>query len=440
MRPHWPRTLLSQNILLLVGAVLVSQLAAVIVFLAFIQAPRMKETAALVGVQIATLQRLLALVPEAERSRYVRRLDGQLVPPADDGAGLRHQLLRRYEGRLFLREVQARLPAGCAVRWQAGDTPRLLVQMRIGDQAYWIALPVDRQDRYPGGLMAILVSLALSAVATLLGYLVHRRINRPLRQLVAAADRLGNGELPEPVATHGPHEITVVARAFNRMVARLAEIDAARAMMLAGISHDIRTPLTKLRLALAMPDTTGARAAQAERYIDDIDAVLQQFIDFARGGDGEAFVPGDLNALVEQLAADFAGLGQPFALTLDALPPLSFRPVSMLRLLLNLMQNAALHGKEGLAVRTCAGGGHVDVFVSDRGPGIAPDLLPLITQPFQRGRQGDDSGTGLGLAIARRLAERHGGRLEVSLPAGGGFQAHVRLPLHGPPTTPWESR
>lgn len=431
MKPHWPRTLLSQNILLLVGTVLVSQIAAVVVFFAFIQGPRMKETAALVAVQISTLQRLLAAMPAHERSRYVGQLGGHAEPlMVDEGVGQRHQLLRRYESRLFLREVQARLPAGSAVRWQHGESPRLLVRLQIGGQAYWIALPVDRQDRYPGGLMAIATSLALSMLASLLGYLVHRRINRPLRQLVAAADRLGQGDLPEPVAPAGPHEITVVAAAFNRMVASLAEMDAARAMMLAGISHDIRTPLTKLRLALAMPDVKGAQLAHAERYIDDIDAVLQQFIDLARGGDGEAFVPGDLNALIEQLAADFVGLGHPFALTLDPLPTLSFRPVSMLRLLLNLMQNAVLYGKEGLAVSTCAGADHVDIVVRDRGPGVAPELLVLIKQPFRRGQQGE--GTGLGLAIASRLAEQHGGSLDVSLAPDGGFQARVRLPRTQP--------
>jgi len=176
-----------------------------------------------------------------------------------------------------------------------------------------------------------------------------------------------------------------------------------------------------------MPDLAEAPLA-AERYIDEIDAIVQQFIDYARGGDGEAYSEVDLNAMIDQLAADFIGLGQTFAVSVQPLPLLEIRPVSMLRLLVNLMQNAARYGRVGLEVRTWEDAAGIHVMVADRGPGVDASLLPLLKQPFRRGDQASQAGTGLGLAIASRIAQQHGGRLELSLRDGGGFEAELRLP------------
>lgn len=437
MKLSWPTTLLGRNIALLIAAVMVSQIAAVVIFLVFVQRPRVLDAASLLANQIVTIDRILGAVSPAERSDFVKRMDARTsLPPdtidfrQDDPA---HKP-RGYEMRLFFAELAARVPPDIALRRQNEPVFRLWIQVHIADTPYWVALPADRAQRYNGMMIAIPLSLALAALATLAAYLIHRRINRPLQQLAAAADRLGRGGWPEPVPETGPREIAVVATTFNRMTKGLAEIEASRAAMLAGISHDIRTPLTKLRLAFAMPatlDSLDTPALSAERFIDDIDAIVQQFIDFARGGDGEVSTPGDMNALIEQLAADFAGLGHPFELALEALPPLSFRPVSMLRLIMNLMQNATLYGRVGLSVRSWRDGDFAYVAVEDRGPGIAEHLLPLIKQPFRRGPDADPqrSGSGLGLAIANRIAIQHEGSLELTRRKRGGLAATIRLPL-----------
>jgi two-component system osmolarity sensor histidine kinase EnvZ len=434
MRPRWPRTLLGRNALLLIAAITISQIIAVLVFIVFVQAPRVKDAAALVAAQIMTVQRLLSALPENDRAAYVAVLDGQRSPPQDQGAtpaSTLHQPLARYEVRRFLEGLKQHLPDDMALRVLPSPSPRLWVRMQVAGQPYWISLPLERSERYQGAWIAIAVSAALNLLGLLIAYLVHRRINRPLRQLAAAAERLGKGEQPEPVSLAGPREISSVAAAFNGMSRALADLDATRALMLAGISHDIRTPLTKLRLAHAMPELL---EAPAERYIDEIDAIVQQFIDYARGGDGEAFVDTDLNEMIEQLAADFIGLGQPFALSLQPLPPVSIRPVSMLRLLVNLMQNAALYGRVGLEVRSWEAAPYIHVLVADSGPGVDAGLLQLLKQPFRRGassarqNQPAAAGTGLGLAIAERIAQQHGGSLELGLRDGGGFQAELRLP------------
>lgn len=433
MRPHWPRTLLGQTTLLLITTVTVSQVVAVLVFMVFVQGPRVKDAAGLLAAQIMTVERLLGAVPEHERARYAAVLGGRSVlppetVPIDDAMPMAP--LARYEAQLFLAELGTRLPDGVELRMRATPAPRLWVQVHVAGQPYWISLPVERSARYRGALIAMGMSTALSALAALLAYLIHRRINRPLRRLAEAAARIGNLEPTEPLSLAGPAEIAGVSAAFNNMAQALADSEATRALMLAGISHDIRTPLTKLRLAMAMPEWLTAPQASAERFVDDIDAIVQQFIDYARGGEGEAFCATDLNGLIEQLAADFIGLGQPFALMLAPVRPVLIRPVSILRLLVNLMQNAAVYGRVGLEVRSWEQEDRLHIVVADRGPGVDADVVALLAQPFRRGDQPEvyAGGSGLGLAIADRIARQHGGSLVLRLRTGGGFEAELTLP------------
>ena len=168
----------------------------------------------------------------------------------------------------------------------------------------------------------------------------------------------------------------------------------------------------------------------AARFVEEIDAIVQQFIDFARGDDGEAAVACDLNDMVEQLAADYVGLGTVFDLHLAPLPPLRLRPVSMQRLVMNLMQNAVRHGGAELSVRSAVRHGMALLAVEDRGPGVPASALATLRQPFRRGVHADGKGgAGLGLAIADRIARQSGGRLELRLRRSGGFSAMLLLPL-----------
>jgi two-component system, OmpR family, osmolarity sensor histidine kinase EnvZ len=141
--------------------------------------------------------------------------------------------------------------------------------------------------------------------------------------------------------------------------------------------------------------------------------------------------PGDLNALIERLAGDFAGLGHEFELSLGSVPAFAYRPITMMRLLMNLMQNAVVYGHTGFAVRTWVQDNHAYVAVGDRGKGLAPHELEALKQPFQRGRnaRSQPGGTGLGLAIVERIARLHGGALQFHARDGGGLEVWVVLPL-----------
>ena len=457
---YFPPSLLGRNVALLLITVLVSQVVAVSSFVIFLQGPRIRDAAGFFASQIRIMERALDDVPEARKQLYIDKFSAKTTPPRTaqrvDETTLPRPIFAKMAMRTFLHALSADLPSNTALLWQPGDPAQLWVRLSISGAPYWVPLPVSRSLHHHGLWVAMVTSLLLSGIATLAAFAIHRRINRPLADLVAASNVVGRGQWPAPLAERGTLETVRLSRTFNEMTARLADIEATRAAMLAGISYDIRTPLTKLRLGLAIyapsvaggsgvtdmaTEDGGALSTRAtsrklpdlEQYIDDIDVILQQFIDFARGTEGEPRLLGDVNAVIRQLAGDFAGLGFDFALRLyEPLPLIPFGQASILRLLMNLMENAVHYGQVGLAVSTATDAFGVHITVEDRGPGVPPPFLPLILQPFQRGNntRGKD-GTGLGLAIARRIAREHGGDLTVHVRRRGGLAFHVSLSTAG---------
>ncbi|MBB5468760.1 two-component system osmolarity sensor histidine kinase EnvZ [Paraburkholderia sp. CI2] len=424
----WRGSLFARNVLLLIVLMLTSQILVFAVYLNFIQKPRVDDGAALVASQIRILDRLLSVLPDDERNRQLLEMNGapqgELPPPqARDG------LPPDYMAHRFFGRLASELAPDEQLRWER-DGHRIWVRLHVQDVRYWVALrgTSAMSSTLPWALIGLLLSAA--TLPALGAYLIHRPVEQALRRLARAAGTIERGVWPEAVPVSGPRELATVAEAFNRMASTLEDLEATRAEMLAGISHDIRTPLTKLRMAIFAPESFEAPAASAERFVEEIDTIVQQFIDFARGWDSEPATHGDLNALIEQLAADYAGLGRTFELSLAELPPVAFRPVGMQRLLMNLMQNAVVYGQVGLAVRTTMDARSVTIAVEDRGPGLPQELLSLIKQPFRRGSEADrKGGSGLGLAIAEHVAQQHGGTLDLFQNAPSGLKAVVQIPI-----------
>ncbi len=441
LRALLPRTLLARNIVLLIVLVMLSQACALGVLLHYVQRPRVERAAAVFATYVTTLDNLLAATPPSARATLTARLDARTQLPDDATEAQPTNLLRAYriyQRDVFLDSLRAHLPADMPARWQSVGGQRLWIRMHAPADApqtpYWIALPIPEDAQGNGLDAAILLSLGLGALAALTGYLIQRHLNQPLQQLTRAARRVSAGETPAPLPTDGPTEIATVSHAFNQMTQALQQAEATRALMLAGISHDIRTPLTKLRLAMAMAMPHGSDSSfvvAAESYLDQIETILQQFMDYAGSGEREAAEPGDLNALIERLAGDFAGLGHEFALSLAVLPALAYRPISMMRLLMNLMQNAIVYGGTGLAVRSWTTPEAVYVAVGDRGKGLSAQELEQLKAPFQRGSnaRAHSGGTGLGLAIVERIARLHHGSLQFHAREGGGLEVWVVLPV-----------
>ena len=425
MKRSRPLSMFRANLLVLIPLVLAGQAVAVTIWWFLVQRPKIDDAASLVGYQIVLADRLLATIPPDERQRELTALGA--LPTAH----LPHDLQERAPGDVlvgrFFTQLLAHLPAGVELRWRDDPSRQLWVRLYRSDDL-WLLLPTPKTVSVDDAWGIALVLLVLAAFPSLGAWWIHRRVEGPLKALARASRDLQQHHWPDPVPVRGPLELATVTESFNGMAATLAEIESARAAMMAGFSHDIRTPLTKLRLVTSSPASFDRPAESAERFIEEIDAIVGQFVDYARGGDGEDAVPGDINRLVEQLAADYTGLGHVFVLDLAPLPRVPYRPIAMQRVLMNLMQNAVLYGRVGLSVRTSAEPGIVVIEVAEGGPGLADAALDQVKQPFRRGPRATAQGTGLGLAIVDRIVRQHGGTFMLARSAAGGLAAIVRLP------------
>ncbi|WP_213992629.1 ATP-binding protein [Sodalis sp. dw_96] len=432
MNLSWPRSLLGRNCLLLILLVFITNISSITVFVFFVQKPRIDNIAQLIASQIITLDNVLAKVPSDQRAEFIQRVNGSAVLPEKTFSKLPSTPWRGYEGALFLKRLYSYLPANMHLSWQTLPERHLWVQVNVAGEPYWITLPAIQAVPGIGIMSTLLLSFGLSLLALLLVYAIHLRINRPLTSLALAAQSVGAGKWPEPLSVDGPSEIAAVSKTFNNMIERLIEFEANRTTILAGISHDIRTPLTKLRLALAMQAIQGPNNEEGfGRYFDDIDNILQQFIDFARGSADEPLCDGDITRLIKELAQDFAGLGQEFILNLAPVEKFDYRPVAMMRLLMNLMGNAVKYGQRELEIACWPQDNRVFIAVRDRGPAVSDAELEQIKSPFNRGKSQDrpQGGSGLGLAIAEQIAQQHQGTLTLRRRTGGGLEALLAFTL-----------
>lgn len=423
----YPQSLFGRNALLLAALIVVGQLLGALVFNQFVLQPRNARYAESAADSVHAVERALLVIDPPARARFVAAYNA--AQQAGTGSGT-PAMLRPLE-RLAIRAVSRRLAQhGIEALWREEAGGMLYVRLRLGGADYWLATDGPyRRQRLPG---AALLAWLLGGVLAVVGaFLIQRRIDRPLRQLVAATRTLGAGGRPPPLTEDGPREIRSVARSFNRMAEALANAERERTLMLAGVSHDLRTPLAKLRLAVELSGDTEAPglAADMARHCRQIDAIIDQFLDFARSDDGEAPQPTALDALLRN-ALEAAGATAGFACRCEPLPPQPLRPRAMQRLLGNLIENARRHGAPDFAIEAASGAAGIRISVFDRGPGIPPDQADALMQPFARGdgARNGPPGAGLGLAIADRIARLHGGRLELLPRAGGGLEARLTLP------------
>lgn len=378
--------------------------------------------AALINAQPEKRLGLLRDISQREGIQVYLGEPDEVVPPLPDLPFL----------RLVESELLQHLGPGTRLSVNREGVRGVWVSFRIDEDEYWVMLPRSRLERIEPlqwiGWGVLILVLALAGA-----YLIVSRINRPLRELTRAAAQMGTGSIPAPVAESGPAEMQTLARAFNQMAADLKRLDDERALLLAGVSHDLRTPLARIRLGLEMLDDKGDAALKTGMVQDigDIDAAISQFLDFARLAETEpAVAEGDLNAIVNGVAERYARSGKPVNMRLAPLPALPLRPLAIQRLAANLIDNAQRHGGAEAQVVTGQADGCVFLEVQDRGPGIPADQAERMLRPFTRldaARGG--AGTGLGLAIVDRITRMHGGKAKLIPRAGGGLRARVELPL-----------
>ena len=429
-----PQSLLWRTFLLIAGLMVLAVMAWAAIFARAEREPRARELARMV-VSVVNLTRaaLLTTQPDKRLELLIELSDreGIRVYPVEDEEKVAPLPERAVFLQMVAAEVRRQLGGDTRISVDRDGEAGFWVSFRIeGDDEYWVMLPRERVERSLSqewlGWGAAVLLLALAGA-----YLIMFRVARPLKALAAAARDIGQGRQPPQLAETGPGEIRRVTHAFNQMSSELARLDEDRALILAGISHDLRTPLTRLRLAAEMsPDDATREGISAD--IEEIDKIIRQFLDFARNTEGEPPEPTDLNSVLAHIAEPLMRRGARIELHLAELPALMLRPLALLRLAANLINNALRHGggTAPVEVQTRHEGEYIILEVMDRGPGIPPEEAERLKQPFTRletARTGAAS-AGLGLAIVERVARGHGGRFDLLPREGGGLVARVTLP------------
>lgn len=470
MRRLLPQSLFGRLLLFLTGGLVVAQLLSAAILLQDRDQALYHAIGGHVAQRIAAIVNLLDDLETADRHRLVTALD---LPPTRISLDLPWEtiepderyhsvlfrgLLKRQLGpdRPFQLEINDDLPPPPPVerpRWFDADSPprpperadrpprwrmhammmglrNFMVQVRLHDGAVVTFQQILPEEIIAWPTRLLLILLVLLVSVAVLAALAVRALTRPLAVLADAAGELGRDIRRPPLDEKGPLEVQRAARAFNTMQERLIRYIEDRNRILAAISHDLKTPITRLRLRTELLDD----APLKEKFLldlDDMQRMAQASLDFLRGGeDSEPIAPMDLNALLESLQEDAEDVGHAVSISGAASQPLRCRPLALKRCLTNLVDNALKYGQSAeIAVADAAT--RLRLIVRDRGPGIPAAELEHVFEPFYRlegSRSRDTGGTGLGLSIARNIARAHGGELSLRNHPQGGLEAVLELP------------
>jgi signal transduction histidine kinase len=390
------------------------------------------------GRDVASSVAILERIPADERPAWLDKLGRRnyrfLLGPVRDGPPLRNPRAEETFDR-----IGATLGAKYQLTATAGPdrhARRIDIHLQLHDGTPLTIAVLPRPMPMPLAIGLVPAMLIQLAVLIAVVWWAVRVATRPLAQLAAAADRVSPGRAvpPPPLPETGPFEVARAARAFNAMQRRIADFLAERTQILAAISHDLQTPITRMRLRADLLDDP----VQRDKMLGDLlamQALVEEGIAYARDAQGlsEAPRPTNLDALLDSLVYDYVDAGQPVHLRGQLGRDLHVRPQALRRILTNLVDNALKFGKEA-EIEVGQDAGKVVITVMDRGPGIDPAEWQAVLRPFYRiesSRNRATGGTGLGLAIAEQLVRAMGGGLEFALREGGGLVVRVSLPVEG---------
>ncbi len=433
-----PRSLFGRLVLLLIAVVALAAVTSILMFRHDRAELLFRQFSDTKLVQLQALRAALGSADGPNRRETLNRLNHEYqvrIVPEQERPNIGQPAL----GPMFA-DLEERLRSKLGPETEVRLAPRfhlLLVRVYAGDEGYWIGFPMPErpqaEDIPSRALTWTLVVLALLLAAA---YTFARFLARPLRELTSAVERVGRGETPPPLPESGPTEIAAVNRGFNAMMGSLRQIERDRALLLAGVSHDLRTPLARMRLGVEMGAGDSATRAGMVADIEEMDRIIGQFLDFARDDASTALEPADLNAIVAACAERYRQAGRPVTFVPGDIPQMPLKPTAISRLVANLIDNALAYGAPPVELTTARSGAKVRLDVTDHGPGIPPEQVERLKQPFTRAsfaraREDGVAGAGLGLAIVDRIARVHGGTFDLSPRDGGGTVARVTLPIQG---------
>jgi two-component system osmolarity sensor histidine kinase EnvZ len=433
-----PRSLLGRSLLIILIPLLVVQAVALMIFY---------------GSHLDLISRRLSGAVAGEIAETIRLIDST-DDPADQAwilrSGYRYFDLRMHvlRGAQLVRgrEVNILGPMdddlAIALRERVGlpfamdwthDPTSVLIDVALPRQRGVLHVEAPRKRLYTSMIYVYVLWLGGSSILLFsIAALFMRNQVRAIRRLAEAAENFGLGRDSGAIRPEGAIEVRKAATAFNRMQERIRRFLSQRTEMLAGVSHDLRTPLTRLRLALAMLDGDCAlttEAAEMTADVEEMERMISGYLAFARGEQAEQAQPVELGEMLADIAARARRAGAVVEVDVAAEPPgaltLKLRPDAVRRAITNLVDNARRHASR-VGISVMPAGRSVLVLVDDDGPGIPPDRRESVFRPFESGAAG---GTGLGLTIARDIVRAHGGDITLEESAMGGLRARVRLPV-----------
>ena len=424
-----PRSTFSQTMLVVILVLVFNQIVSLVTLSSYIIEPSSQQVNQLLAKQIRVLF-----------------IDIKMSRPHKDMVGAFHRVtgigLYREAHALTLglneaiyypfrsQEMSKLLGGEAEVRIASGEEYQFWIKAPQAPE-YWIKIPLS-------GLKTVnfipLISLLLTfALFSFLGvWFLVRHMNKPLKSLEKAAVTLGQGTTPAPLNELGTTEVIAVTQAFNHMSQSISKLDEDRHLLMAGVSHDLRTPLTRIRLAIEMmAEKEDALKEGIEHDIDDMNVIIDQFIDYVRPVSQDVFEPIALSSVIEDMISSEKYAGRNVHYQMHEEVTVSIHHVAIKRVLSNLIQNAIRYTDGDIWIESGTQDSYAYLLVIDEGEGIDDSEIDNVFQPF---RQGDlargGEGCGLGLSIVERIVQAHKGRVTLGKCVDRGLAVTVKLPLN----------
>jgi len=435
-----PKKLLSRLVLLIATLLIVSQLVSLKIFDNFEREPRAEALAQeIITVVNFTKAALYAAAPS-------KRI--QLFRQINDIGDIKVYAAYPFESiepipndpflKLVVKKITARIPSGNFVVINHYDIPGVWVSFEIDGDMFWVVVPRLITDRpFPWHWIGWGIVIAILAISG--AYITTKRISRPINNLIDAADKIRNGHNVSKLPLDSVTEFRELSEAFNEMAEVLSKVSKERKFLLASVSHDIRTPLTRIRLASEMlPANSSSLKESLEEDIIEINDILNQFLDFARGFQDESKVPVNLGKLLKDIQTKHKRMGQNFSLKKKNIRTdipkklfIDLRKLAFQRCLDNLINNAFFYSKGAVILEAVLLEESFTISIIDNGPGIPEDQKSKLLLPFERvdEARGNKGGSGLGLTIADRIVKAHDGKLELINRPTGGLTAKITIPI-----------
>lgn len=431
---NWPGTLFARMTFVIASVAFVFQVFVVAAIVIFIMVPQGKRAGEQQAAMLVDAAHIWAQMSASQRQAYaddIRHKHAIHIRPADQTGEPLKKVLPFYH--VLEAAVQRRTHQTATLYSSTDATGKRWVWIDIATAQGPVAVGFERSmhPQYPTLLIVVVLILTVGSMAALaVSAYLARYLTRPLRHLSAAVRRMGAGQKPDVLPEDGPEEFVHCARAFNRMTAQIQDLFAARTTLLAGISHDLRAPLARMRLALGMlaDRHDPALVNQLMSDVDAMNGLIERCLEVGHGFE-ETQKSVDVHALLKSMAEEMNLAPEHVAIVAGTDCLVQARPLALRRILANLLDNAVKYGgADGPRIELdCEA---AEIRILDSGPGIPAEQADIVFRPFYRlepSRCKATGGSGLGLAIVRQLADANGWRVTLENRATGGICARLQL-------------